>query len=67
MPRTWTRTQRKQQAERIHRWQPWLYATGPKTRAGKARSSQNARKLITVQVINEMNAQWLYECACEEH
>ena len=28
----------------IHRVQPWLSATGPKTPAGKARSSRNALK-----------------------
>jgi hypothetical protein len=27
----------------IYEWQPWLYSTGAKTAAGKAKSSQNAR------------------------
>ncbi len=28
----------------IHRWKPWERSTGPKTVAGKARVSRNARK-----------------------
>lgn len=35
---------RKAQAERIRKTKPWLKATGPKTKAGKIRSSKNAWK-----------------------
>lgn len=38
----WTREHRRRQARQIHRWKPWLHATGPKTLAGKQRVSQNA-------------------------
>lgn len=43
MPR-WTLESRAKQAEKIRSWQPWKASTGPKTHAGKARSSQNALK-----------------------
>lgn len=37
----WTPERRERQAERIRLWQPWKTATGPKTEAGKRRSSMN--------------------------
>ncbi|MER2559057.1 MAG: hypothetical protein ABTQ93_16505 [Candidatus Competibacter denitrificans] len=43
MPR-WTPEARAKQAAKIKSWQPWRDSTGPKTHAGKARSSQNALK-----------------------
>jgi hypothetical protein len=50
MPKTrtitkgWPPSRRKAQAARIRRLKPWLKTTGPRTAAGKARSSQNALK-----------------------
>ena len=43
MPR-WTPTERLRQAERIRALCPWTKSTGPRTEAGKARSSRNAWK-----------------------
>ena len=40
----WTEERRKAQAERCRNNKPWTRATGPKTPAGKARSSMNAYK-----------------------
>ncbi len=40
----WTPARRARQATQIHRWQPWKGSTGPRTPAGKARSSANAFK-----------------------
>ena len=37
----WTPERRAHQAALIHRWQPWLRSTGPKTAAGKARVARN--------------------------
>jgi len=42
--RGWPPSRRKKQAARIRKARPCAKATGPKTQAGKARSSQNARK-----------------------
>jgi hypothetical protein len=39
---SWTEERRHQQAKRIHRWKPWEHSTGPRTPAGKDRSSRNA-------------------------
>jgi hypothetical protein len=44
MAKGWTEERRKQQAERIRRTRPWEKSTGPKTAAGKKRSSLNAWK-----------------------
>lgn len=44
MPRTWTPEQRAAQAERIRALKPWEKSTGPVTKAGKKRASQNALK-----------------------
>jgi hypothetical protein len=41
-PWGWTQERRARQAAAIHRWQPWISATGPTTSAGKAISSRNA-------------------------
>jgi hypothetical protein len=38
----WTRERRARQAEIIRCTKPWLRSTGPRTAAGKAKSSQNA-------------------------
>jgi hypothetical protein len=38
----WTDERRARQRELIRRWAPWRRSTGPKTRAGKARSAKNA-------------------------
>ncbi len=42
MSTTWTEERRAAQAERIRALKPWLKSTGPKTKAGKKRSSKNA-------------------------
>ncbi|MGH1397880.1 MAG: hypothetical protein ACRBCT_01570 [Alphaproteobacteria bacterium] len=41
---TWTPKRRAEQAERCRKNKPSQHATGPKTAAGKAASSQNAYK-----------------------
>lgn len=43
-PWGWTAERRARQAAAIRRWQPWRSSTGPKSAAGKTRSSQNASK-----------------------
>ena len=43
MPR-WTDEARQAQAERMRQQKLWLFASGPKTEAGKKRSSLNALK-----------------------
>jgi hypothetical protein len=43
MANGWTPERKAKQAAAIRRWRPWQSATGPKTRAGKARASQNAK------------------------
>ena len=43
-PKGWTPERRARQAALIRLWQPWRRSTGPKTEAGKARSSMNAFK-----------------------
>jgi hypothetical protein len=40
----WTPERRARQSVLVARWQPWRRATGPRTDAGKARSSANALK-----------------------
>ena len=44
MPRQWTPEQRAAQAARIRANKPWEKSTGPVTKTGKKRSSQNALK-----------------------
>lgn len=44
MSNGWTQARRERQAAAIHGWQPWSKSTGPRTEAGKARSSRNADK-----------------------
>ena len=39
----WSPERRARQAAAILAWQPWRKSTGPKTKAGKARSASNAR------------------------
>ena len=40
----WTPERRAKQAAAIKIWAPWARSTGPRTKTGKAKSSQNARK-----------------------
>lgn len=42
--RVWTAEQKAVQAAKIRGWKPWKASTGPKTAAGKARSSANSYK-----------------------
>lgn len=42
--RNWTPEERAKQADACRRNKPWTRSTGPKTRAGKARSRMNALK-----------------------
>ncbi len=44
MANGWTLERRARQAAQILTWRPWDLSTGPKTAAGKARSSRNADK-----------------------
>jgi len=44
MSKGWTKERRKKQAERIRQQKPWEKSTGPKSDAGKKRSSQNSLK-----------------------
>ena len=44
MANGWTQERRTRQAEQILTWRPWERSTGPRTAAGKARSSRNADK-----------------------
>lgn len=44
MANGWTQERRARQAVLIHNWKPWGRSTGPKTGAGKAASSTNAKK-----------------------
>lgn len=50
----WTPARRKAQSERIHQWQPWQHATGPRTAAGKATASRNADKGGTRPMLREL-------------
>ncbi|TAN11550.1 MAG: hypothetical protein EPN34_07055 [Burkholderiaceae bacterium] len=40
----WTLERRKRQSEAIRRWKPWERSTGPRTEAGKAKTSRNGYK-----------------------
>src|SRR3569832_1517372 len=42
MANGWTAERRARQAAMIRKWKPWEQSTGPRTEAGKGRSSQNA-------------------------
>ena len=42
MANGWTQERRARQAALIRIWKPWECSTGPRTAAGKARSSSNA-------------------------
>lgn len=42
--RVWTPQQRQKQAQAIKRWKPWIQSTGPKSKEGKDKVSQNAYK-----------------------
>ena len=39
-----TALHRERQRQAIHRWKPWNYSTGPRTSAGKTRSSRRGYK-----------------------
>ena len=39
---SWNKARRHRQAEMIRQWKPWEHSTGPRTPAGKDRSSRNA-------------------------
>jgi hypothetical protein len=43
-PKGWTPERRARQSLLIRGWQPWRRSTGPRTDAGKARSSRNSRR-----------------------
>lgn len=42
MANGWTKERRARQAVMIVKWRPWEQSTGPRSDAGKQRSSQNA-------------------------
>jgi hypothetical protein len=42
----WTPERRARQAELIRRVKPWKRSTGPRTAAGKAKSSRNATRFL---------------------
>ena len=44
MKKSWTAERRAQQAAFLRTLKPWLRSTGPRTAAGKTRSSRNAYK-----------------------
>lgn len=44
MANGWTEERRARQAQAIKRWRPWARSTGPRTKAGRAKSSRNAWK-----------------------
>lgn len=44
MGKGWTPERRARQAAQIHRWKPWEQSTGPRTKGGRLRASQNAYK-----------------------
>ncbi len=41
---SWTPERRERQRQAIHCWRPWERSTGPRTKEGKARSAQNAKR-----------------------
>ncbi len=44
MANGWTPERRARQAKLIQQWRPWEKSTGPKTKTGKEKVSQNAYK-----------------------
>lgn len=42
--RKWTVAERAAHSVLIHTWKPWQSSTGPRSRAGKVRVSQNTTK-----------------------
>lgn len=40
----WTPERRARQAELIRNWRPWEQSTGPRSKAGKARTARNGFK-----------------------
>ena len=56
MANGWTPERRARQAELIRQWRPWEKATGPRTEAGKAKTSQNAYKGGTWRLLRDLAA-----------
>ncbi len=56
----WTPERRAKQATAVKLWAPWAKSTGPKTRAGKRASSQNARKHYDAPIKKALRAQSRY-------
>lgn len=40
----WTPERRERQGQAVRCWRPWESSTGPRTKEGKARSAQNAKR-----------------------
>jgi hypothetical protein len=49
MSNGWTPERRQRQSEMIKQWKPWERSTGPKTKAGKLKTCQNATRSIQVE------------------
>jgi hypothetical protein len=56
MANGWTLERRVRQAKLIQQWRPWEKSTGPKTKAGKDKISQNAFKGGFWKVLRELSA-----------
>jgi hypothetical protein len=56
MTNGWTSERRARQAKLIQQWRPWEKSTGPKTEAGKDKTSQNAYKGGTWKLLRELAA-----------
>ena len=52
--RNWTHEQRQQQAERINAWGAWRQSTGPRSAEGKAKTSRNAWKGGSREMLREL-------------
>ena len=73
MANGWTLERRRKQSELIQTWKPWERSTGPKTSAGKSKSSQNAFKggvrplLRMIARVLHSNQQSLDELSAEDY
>ncbi len=63
----WTPERRAKQAAAVKIWAPWAHSTGPKTKAGKAKSSQNARKHYDEPMRKALRAQARYLAEAKAH
>ena len=54
MANGWTPARRERQAKLIRKWRPWEKSTGPKTKAGKEKISQNAYKGGSWKMLREL-------------